>query len=352
MKPARKSYASAGVDIDLGNQLKGALPALLRQTHRRGVIRLPGGFGGLFELDGKAFRQPVLVSSVDGVGTKLKVAFAMGRHDTIGEDLVNHCVNDIAVLGAAPLFFLDYIGTEKLRPEVFRQIIQGFVRGCKENRCALIGGETAQMPGFYRRGEYDLCGTIVGLVEKKRLLTGKSIRRGDAVIGLGSNGLHTNGYTLARRIVVQRLKLKWKAPVADLGHSIGEEFLRVHKTYGPLLQTLVPQFNRGGSRQPIKGFAHITGGGFLDNIPRILPKGLDALIERGSWEVPPVFALLQKGGKIPEQEMYQVFNMGIGMVAIVAPDQADALLRRIRSRRQPAWRIGKIIRGQGQVALA
>src|SRR5438034_4178658 len=256
-----KAYARAGVDVELGNKVKATLPQLLASTHRREVLGKVGGFGGLFALDVKKYRQPVLVSSVDGVGTKLKLAFAMNRHDTIGQDLVNHCVNDIAVLGAEPLFFLDYIGTGKLESRIFGQIIKGFAKGCAENGCALIGGETAQMPGFYRAGEYDLSGTIVGVVEKSRLLDGsKTIRPGDVVIGIGSSGLHTNGYSLARKIFFEQMKLKPTSRVAELGGAIGDELLKVHVSYGPLVHALLRRFNKSTSAnhksQIVKGLAH------------------------------------------------------------------------------------------------
>src|SRR5258706_1020011 len=234
-----KAYARAGVDIDLGNKVKATLPQLLASTHRREVLGKVGGFGGLFALDARRYKEPVLVSSVDGVGTKLKIAFAMDRHDTIGQDLVNHCVNDIAVLGAEPLFFLDYIGTGKLEARVFMEIIAGFAKACAENRCSLIGGETAQMPGFYQRGEYDVSGTIVGVVEKSKMLDGKGIRPGDVVIGLASSGLHTNGYSLARRIFFDRMKLKPSSRVPELGNTLGDELLKVHVSYGPLIQRLL-----------------------------------------------------------------------------------------------------------------
>src|SRR5712691_3889004 len=252
-----KAYARAGVDIDLGNRVKAGLPQLLASTHRREVLGKVGGFGGLFALDVRRYRQPVLVSSVDGVGTKLKIAFAMDRHDTIGQDLVNHCVNDIAVLGAEPLFFLDYLGTGKLEPHVFTEIIQGFVRGCTENHCALIGGETAQMPGFYQPGEYDLSGTIVGVVERSDMLDGKGIKPGDAVIGLASSGLHTNGYSLARKIFSEQMGLKPESYVAELDNRIGDELLKVHVSYGPLIQELLKKFNRGRAARArsIKGLA-------------------------------------------------------------------------------------------------
>jgi len=343
----QKAYARAGVDIDLGNRLKATLPQLLASTHRREVLGKVGGFGGLFALDPKRYRQPVLVSSVDGVGTKLKIAFAMDRHDTIGEDLVNHCVNDIAVLGAEPLFFLDYLGTGKLEPHVFTEILRGFARGCAANRCALIGGETAQMPGFYQAGEYDVSGTIVGLVERARMLDGKSIRAGDVVIGLASSGLHTNGYSLARRIFFEQMKLKPKSYVSELGNTIGDELLQVHRSYGLLLQSLLARFN-GTKRLPaIKGLAHITGGGFVDNIPRVLPQTCDVLIRKGSWEMLPIFRLLEEKGNVPAAELYQVFNMGIGMVLIVAEAQAGTILRQVRARGQQAWCIGEVVKGRG-----
>ena len=304
-----------------------------------------GGFGGLFALDSKKFRQPVLVSSTDGVGTKLKIAFAMDRHGTVGQDLVNHCVNDIAVLGAEPLFFLDYIGTGKLQPRVFTELICGFARACAENHCALIGGETAQMPGFYRPGEYDLSGTIVGVVEKSRLLDGRGIKPGDAVIGLASSGLHTNGYSLARKIFFGKMKLKPRSFIPELGGTIGDELLKVHVSYGPLVRKLLQK----GSL--VKGLAHITGGGFMDNIPRVLPKKCDVVIHKGSWDVPPIFRLIEGRGGVEEGELYHVFNMGIGMTVIVAGDKADATLRFIRAQKQMAWLIGEVAQGAGKVRL-
>ncbi len=354
MKP--KAYAAAGVDIDLGNRVKSTLPQLLATTHRRGVLGKVGGFGGLFALDTRQYRQPVLVSSVDGVGTKLKLAFALDRHDTIGQDLVNHCVNDIAVLGAEPLFFLDYLGTGRLEPRVFTEIIRGFAQACAENHCALIGGETAQMPGFYAPGEYDVSGTIVGVVEKDRLLDGlRTVKPGDAVLGLASSGLHTNGYSLARKIFFEQMKLKPTSRVAELGNTIGDELLKVHRSYGPLVQALLGSFNKSPiAHRPspiVKALAHITGGGFLDNLPRVLPRHCDVVIRKSSWEVPPIFRLLAENGGVAERELYQVFNMGIGMTLIVAADRADAVLRYIRRRRQPAWLIGTVVKGAGQVRL-
>lgn len=345
----QKAYARAGVDIDLGNRVKARLPRMLAATHRREVLGQVGGFGGLFALDLRKYRQPVLVSSVDGVGTKLKIAFALNRHETIGQDLVNHCVNDIAVLGAEPLFFLDYLGTGKLEPGVFTQIIKGFATACAENGCALIGGETAQMPGFYRPGEYDVSGTIVGVVEKSKLLDGKSVRPGDAVIGLASSGLHTNGYSLARRIFFDRMKLSPRSYVPELRNRLGAELLKVHLSYGPLILKLLQRFNLG-AEAPVKALAHITGGGFVDNVPRVLPKRCDVLIRKGSWDMLPIFSLIQARGGVPEDELYQVFNMGIGMTIIVAAERAEAVLRFLGAR-QRAWLIGEVIKGRGSARV-
>jgi len=347
----QKAYAKAGVDIDLGNRVKAGLPRLLASTHRREVLGKVGGFGGLFALDTRKYREPVLVSSVDGVGTKLKIAFAMNRHDTVGQDLVNHCVNDIAVLGAEPLFFLDYIGTGKLEPGVFDQLIRGFAKACAENGCALIGGETAQMPGFYAAGEYDVSGTIVGVVEKKRMLDGKTIRPGDAVLGIASSGLHTNGYSLARKILFEELKLTTASRVPGLKGTLGAELLKVHVSYGPLVQNLLKKFNRSGASLGIKGLAHITGGGFVDNLPRVLPKNCDAVIRKGSWPVPPLFKLIGEGGGVPEMEMHQVFNMGIGMTVFVPKAKAGAVLKAIAAHKMRAWEIGHVVKGSGEVAL-
>src|SRR5471030_1821355 len=349
----QKAYAAAGVDIDLGNRVKATLPQLLASTQRREVLGKVGGFGGLFALDVKKYREPVLVSSVDGVGTKLKLAFALDKHDTIGADLVNHCVNDIAVLGAEPLFFLDYLGTGKLEPHVFTDIIKGFARACAENNCALIGGETAQMPGFYHAGEYDVSGTIVGVVEKSRMLNGqKTIKRGDVVIGIESSGLHTNGYSLGRKIFFEQLKLKPSSCVPGLKGTVGQELLKEHISYGPLVQKLIKKFNKAESgkrkAENVKAFAHITGGGFVDNIPRVLPKSLDVVIKKGSWDMLPIFKIIEQKSGVPDDELYQVFNMGIGMVSIVAADKAQAVLRFIRTQKHKAWIIGEVVKGKGE----
>ncbi len=346
----QKAYAAAGVDIDLGNRVKATLPQLLASTHRREVLGKVGGFGGLFALDVKKYREPVLVSSVDGVGTKLKLAFALDRHDTIGADLVNHCVNDIAVLGAEPLFFLDYLGTGKLEPHVFTDIIKGFARACAENNCALIGGETAQMPGFYQAGEYDVSGTIVGVVEKSRMLNGqKTIRRGDAVIGIESSGLHTNGYSLGRKIFFEQLALRPTDKVPGLKKSIGEELLKEHVSYGPLVQKLLKKFN--GKSDLVRAFAHITGGGFVDNIPRVLPKNLDVVIKKGSWDMLPIFKIIETKSGVPDDELYQVFNMGIGFVAIVSAEKANDVLKFIRAQKHKSWIIGEVVKGKGEARV-
>ena len=353
----QKAYAAAGVDIDLGNKVKATLPQLLASSHRREVLGKVGGFGGLFQLDLKKYREPILVSSVDGVGTKLKIAFTMDKHDTIGADLVNHCVNDIAVLGAEPLFFLDYLGTGKLEPHVFTDIIKGFARACAENNCALIGGETAQMPGFYQKGEYDVSGTIVGVVEKSRMLNGqKTVKRGDVVIGIESSGLHTNGYSLGRKIFFEQLGYKPSSRVLGLKGTVGQELLKEHISYGPLVQKLVKKFNSGlktsDSRLAVKAFAHITGGGFVDNIPRVLPKSLDVVIRKGSWDMLPIFQIIEQKSGVPDEELYQVFNMGIGMVAIVSAEKADAVLKFIRAQKHKAWHIGEVVKGKGEARVA
>jgi phosphoribosylformylglycinamidine cyclo-ligase len=334
----KKAYARAGVDVDLGNLVKRSIQARVRTNHGPEVLGKVGGFGGLFAPDFSGMREPVLVASVDGVGTKLKVAFKMDRHDTVGADLVNHCVNDIAVLGARPLFFLDYIGAEKLEPRVFDQLLSGFAKACRAAGCALIGGETAQMPGMYRKGEYDLAGCIVGVVDRSKLIDGGRIKPGDILLGLPSNGLHTNGYSLARKILFEQLRLKPGSRLRGLKHSLGEELLRVHRNYQPLLARLRPGM--------IHGLAHITGGGLIDNLPRVLPPDCDALIKTKSWRVPAIFEFLGQRGKVDRTEMYQVFNMGIGMVAIVAGKDATRAARSLGAKP-----IGEIARGSGKTRL-
>jgi phosphoribosylformylglycinamidine cyclo-ligase len=334
----KKAYASTGVDVELANKLKRGIGAFVRQTHGPQVLGNMGGFGGLFRASFPEMRDPVLVASMDGVGTKLKIAFALNKHDTVGADLVNHCVNDIAVLGARPLFFLDYIGCEKLEPRVFQQLLRGFSRACRAAGCALLGGETAQMPGMYRKGEYDLAGCIVGVVDRRKIIDGSRIRPGDVVLGLASNGLHTNGYSLARKILFDKMRLKPSSLLPGSTITLGEELLRVHKNYQPVLAKVPVGV--------IKGLAHITGGGLIDNLPRILPSNCDALIETKSWRVPSIFQILQKSGNVDSQEMYQVFNMGIGTVAIVAERNARNAMSILKAKR-----IGRIERGTGRAVL-
>ncbi len=333
-----KAYAQAGVDVDLGNTVKRGIQALVRSTHGPEVLGKIGGFGGLFRPDFQGMKDPVLVSSVDGVGTKLKIAFAVNRHDTVGQDLVNHCVNDIAVLGAKPLFFLDYIASGKLEPEIFKQLLSGFAKACKAGGCALVGGETAQMPGMYHDGEYDVAGTIVGVVDRPKMLDGSKVRPGDVLIGLPSNGLHTNGYSLARKVLFGTMGLKTTSKLPELSLSLGEELLRVHRNYQPLMESLPGSL--------LHAAAHITGGGLLDNLPRVLPKGCQANIRRDSWRVPPIFRIIEAGGRVDPVEMYQVFNMGIGMVLIV-PKKREAEAKKLTRGKT----IGEIVEGSQTVVL-
>jgi phosphoribosylformylglycinamidine cyclo-ligase len=337
-KGKKKAYARAGVDVDLGNLVKRRIQARVKSTHGPEVLGKIGGFGGLFAPNFSGMREPVLVASVDGVGTKLKLAFALGRHDTVGADLVNHCVNDIAVLGARPLFFLDYIGAESLEPRVFDQLLSGFSKACRAAGCALIGGETAQMPGMYRKGEYDLAGCIVGVVDRSKMIDGRKIKPGDVILGLRSNGLHTNGYSLARKILFETMRLKPESRIEGLKHSFGAELLRVHQNYQPLLSKMPPGM--------IHGLAHITGGGLIDNLPRVLPANCDAVIDTKSWRVPAIFEFLQRHGKVDRTEMFQVFNMGIGMTAVVSAKNAAKATSLLKAKP-----IGQIDRGRGRARL-
>ena len=325
--------------MDLGNTVKKGIHALVSATHGPEVLGKIGGFGGLFRPDFRGMKDPVLVSSVDGVGTKLKIAFATNRHDTIGQDLVNHCINDIAVIGARPLFFLDYIGGEKLDPVVFRQILKGFAKACKDGGCALIGGETAQMPGMYQSGEYDVAGTIVGVVDRPKMLDGSKIRVGDVIIGLKGNGLHTNGYSLARKVLLEKLRLPLDKPAPGMSIPLAKELLKVHPNYQPLMASL-PQ-------GMLHGAAHITGGGLLDNLPRVLPEGCRASIDKGSWKVPTIFNIIQNAADIPDDEMFQVFNMGIGMTLIVPARRAEEALKLTKG-----IRIGEVIEGPRDVVIS
>ena len=339
MSDRLKAYARAGVDVDLGNKVKAGLPALLQTIHRPEVLGKVGGFGGLFRGSFPKMRDPILVSSIDGVGTKTKIAVILNRHDTIGEDLVNHCVNDIAVLGAEPLFFLDYMASERLDPDRFHQVITGMIRGCKKAGCALIGGETAQMPGIYHGSDYDLVGTIVGVVDRAKMIDGSTIRPGDVIIGLPSSGLHTNGYSLAREILFNQLGCRLQARSDGMTLTLGEELMKVHTLYLPAIRKVRAQCK-------IKGIAHITGGGLMDNIPRILPEGTGAEIQLGSWRIPPLFRLLASAARIKSEELHQVFNMGIGMVFIMAEKDAKEAVKLTRGKV-----IGRIVKGDRTVVL-
>jgi len=333
-------YKASGVDIDAGNEAVRRIRGLARSTFTPGVLSDIGSFGGLFQLDTGRWREPVLVSSADGVGTKLKVAFLADRHDTIGADLVNHCVNDILVQGAEPLFFFDYLGTGKLSPAVAEQIVSGMAAACRENGCALLGGETAEMPGFYADGEYDVAGFIVGIVDRSRVIDGRSIRPGDVLIGLPSSGLHTNGYSLARRIAFDHLGLTVDSPVAALGQTVGDALLTTHRSYLPLVRPLL-------GTGYVKGMAHITGGGITDNLPRILPDGTMAVVDVRSWIVPPVFEWLQQGGGVPKDDMLRTFNMGIGLILVTAREHVAATLDALAGQGDRAARvIGEITAGE------
>jgi phosphoribosylformylglycinamidine cyclo-ligase len=338
-------YKAAGVDIDAGNETVRSIKALARSTFTSGVLSEIGSFGGLFRMDTTGWKDPILVSSADGVGTKLKVAFMANQHRTIGVDLVNHCVNDILVQGARPLFFLDYLATGRLQPDVAEQIVEGLARACKENGCALLGGETAEMPGFYSDGEYDLAGFIVGAVDGELLIDGRSIATGDVLIGLPSTGLHTNGYSLARQIVFEHLRLPVDAVVDDLGDAIGHVLLTPHRSY---LQAVYPLVAKGA----IKGMAHITGGGITDNLPRILPSGTAARVQRSSWTVPALFEWLQRSGEVPDADMFRTFNMGIGLILVCPSALADTVLEDLRLRDEQPVVIGEIVRGQQDVTYA
>jgi phosphoribosylformylglycinamidine cyclo-ligase len=329
------SYKSAGVDIDEASRAVDAIKPLAKSTFTSNVLTGIGSFGACFALP--KMRKPVLISSVDGVGTKLKIAFATGRHDTIGEDLVNHCVNDIAVQGATPLFFLDYLAVGKLDAKIASAIISGIARGCRANRCALIGGETAEMPGLYAAGEYDLAGSIVGASEKSQLITGAHICAGDQLLGLPSSGLHTNGYSLARKLLFEVARLAPDSPLQDAGLSVAEELLKVHRSYLKPIQTL----HKAGL---LRGAAHITGGGITDNTPRVLPKGLAAVIDTSSWRIPPIFELLRKLGDLDPADYRRTFNLGIGMILVVPKAGFSKAERMLKKLGEPYYHVGHIAR--------
>ena len=338
------AYARAGVDIDAATDAVDRMKAHIKTTMTPGVLTDVGSFGGMFALSALGTLQdPVLVSSIDSVGTKVMIAFLTGRHNTIGRDLVNHCVNDILVQGARPLFFLDYLGVGKVKPEVAADIVRGLAEGCRAAGCALIGGETAELPGLYQPDDYDLAGCIVGLVERSRVVDGAGVTRGDVVLGLASDGLHTNGYSLARQALLEDARLALDAPVPALGGvTLGDALLSPHRCYAPAVLPLLAL-----SPSPIKAMAHITGGGFVDNIPRVLPPGLGVQIDRGAWSVPPLFRLIQEKGGVSEAEMFRVFNMGIGFVLVVAPEMAEETLARLRAAGETAYRLGEAVAGAG-----
>jgi phosphoribosylformylglycinamidine cyclo-ligase len=336
---AKVDYRQAGVDIDAGNEAVRRIKDLAKATYTPGVLAGVGAFGGLFALD-RSVAEPVLVASADGVGTKLKLAFMTGVHDTIGVDLVNHCVNDILVQGARPLFFLDYLATGRLAPDVAEQIVRGMATACRENGCALLGGETAEMPGFYAEGEYDVAGFIVGIVDRARIIDGRRVVAGDRLIGLPSSGLHTNGYSLARRIVFDLLGLGVHDRVSELGETAGEALLKPHRSYLRLIEPLLS----GGV---VKSMAHITGGGLTENVPRALPDGLGFSIDRSSWTVPPLFEWLRHAGGLDEAEAFRALNMGVGLVLVVAEADAAPTVAALQAAGEPAWLLGDVVEGDG-----
>jgi phosphoribosylformylglycinamidine cyclo-ligase len=337
------SYADAGVDITSAERSKQRIKMLARKTFNRQVLSEIGGFGGLFALDLEKYPNPVLVSSADGVGTKLKVAFELGIHHTVGQDLVNHCVNDIAVQGATPLFFLDYLATGKLDASIIETVVQGISEACRANGCALIGGETAQMPGFYADGEYDLAGTIIGAVNRDKIITGDTIEVGDVLVGLPSNGLHTNGYSLARKLLFEEAKYSPDHYVNELKDKAGAALMRTHRSYLAIIKKLT-------GAEVVNGMAHITGGGITENLPRILPKGMGAVVDLASWQVPPLFEHLQALGNVDQDEMLRTFNMGIGLIAAIPAEKikkAKAILNRANERHVI---IGRVVRGERKVS--
>ncbi len=339
------TYADAGVDIQRANKTKQRIKYLAQKTFNRGVLSDIGGFGGLFAIDKTKFRDPVLVSSVDGVGTKLKVAFQMRVHHTVGADLVNHCVNDIAVQGATPLFFMDYLASSRLDPEVTEKVIAGIADACRHNGCALIGGETAEMPGFYPPGEYDLAGFIVGVVDRAKIITGEKVQPGDVLVGLPSNGLHTNGYSLARKLLFEVARYSPDKYVNELKNKVGNELMRTHKSYWPVIRRLVDS-------DCVTAMAHITGGGITENLPRVLPKGTGGLVEIGSWPVPPLFEHLQKLGNVAQEEMMRTFNMGIGMVLVVPSKKFKKAQTLIDRAGEKCYTIGRVTKGEHKVTYS
>ncbi|MGH9565524.1 MAG: phosphoribosylformylglycinamidine cyclo-ligase [Candidatus Angelobacter sp.] len=339
------TYADSGVDIKRADRAKQRIKYLAHRTFTKGVVSEVGGFGGMFAVDTKKFHEPILVSSVDGVGTKLKVAFMMNVHHTVGSDLVNHCVNDIAVQGAAPLFFMDYLATGVLEPEIAEKVVEGIAEACRHNGCALIGGETAEMPGFYPKGEYDLAGFIVGAADKSKIITGEKVEGGDVLVGLPSNGLHTNGYSLARKLFFEVEHYTPETYVNELHGKVGAELMKTHKSYWPVLRKLI-------DAELVHAMAHITGGGITDNLPRVLPKGTAAIVEMGTWPVLPVFAHLQTVGNVPQEDMMRTFNMGIGMVLVVPAKKFKRVQALIEKCGEKSYLIGRVVKGERKVLYA
>ncbi|MBA4601061.1 phosphoribosylformylglycinamidine cyclo-ligase [Thermoactinomyces mirandus] len=338
-----QAYKAAGVDIDAGNRTVERIRKHVKRTVRPEVLGDLGGFGGLFAL--KSYREPVLVSATDGVGTKLKIAFMMDRHDTIGIDCVAMCVNDIVVQGAEPLFFLDYLATGQLSPEQAEKVVKGIADGCQQAGCALIGGETAEMPGMYSAGEYDIAGFSVGVAEKKNLLPRTDMVPGDVLIGLASSGLHSNGFSLVRKVLLHDRNHSLEEEIAELSHSLGETLLTPTRIYVKTVLSLLRKFT-------VKGAAHITGGGLAENVPRVLPEGVCAVIDRSSWKVPPIFSIIQKEGAIADEDMFRTFNMGIGMVLIVPKDEAEAVMQAACESGETAYPVGRLASGNRQVEWA
>ncbi len=333
MKPF--TYKDSGVDIDKGDTFVQAIKGMVETTFRPEVMTKLGGFAGCVSLNLERYKKPILVSSTDGVGTKLKIAFLMNRHDTVGIDLVAMCVNDIVVTGARPLFLLDYFATSKLDQERAIQVVSGITKGCLEAECSLIGGETAEMPGFYAEGEYDLAGFAVGIVEDAHLIDGSSVTVGDKLIGIASSGLHSNGYSLVRKVLLDHHRLDLNSPIEELGGVLGDELLRPTRIYVKTVLNLVRDFKIGA-------IAHITGGGIPGNLPRVIPKGCKAIVQKGTWDIPPIFPFLQEKGNIPEEEMFKTFNNGIGMILIVKNKEASEILERLRSMGEKVFLIGEI----------
>ena len=336
------TYADAGVDIDRANRTKQRIKYLAHKTFNRGVLSDIGSFGSIFSIDKKKYPDPVLVSSVDGVGTKLKIAFDMNLHHTVGADLVNHCVNDIAVQGATPMFFMDYFATGRLQPEVAEKVISGIAEACKQNGCPLIGGETAEMPGFYADGEYDLAGFIVGVADRSKLITGKAVQAGDVLIGLPSTGLHTNGYSLARKLFFSVARYTPDSYVNEIKGKVGTELMKTHKSYWPIMRRMV-------EADAVSAMAHITGGGITENLPRVLPKGVGAIVEINSWPVLPIFEHLQKIGNVPQDEMLRTFNMGIGLILVVPAKKFKKVQTILERCGEKGYTIGRIVKGEKRV---